>query len=137
MPDRLDRRATLSRRWGFCAILAGLLLASANELALNQPLYRKAALIHIGQSEDEVRATLGQPNTWTSKPGSSAIDGYYYGPVQRWWDWQIVYPIDRWLSKSGLSFPAFCRPEHYPVVISFGTDHRVSRVRYGKTVIDR
>jgi hypothetical protein len=114
-----------------------LFLASANQYVIRQPLYRKAARVRIGSSQEAVIATLGQPTTWTSRPGSTVKDGYYYGPLQSWWDWQVVSSANSLLSRWGISLPAYCRPDDYPVVVSFGPDQRVSRIRYGKTVINK
>lgn len=136
MSDPQNRWTIHARRWALTAIAACLLLAVANHLVINQPLYHKAAKVRIGQSLDEVRATMGVPDSWRYRRQSPDIDRFYYGPLQNWWDWSVVLPFTTWLSRWGYSWNNYFREDDYPVVIRFDANQRVSRVRYGRTVVE-
>lgn len=134
MSDPQNRRGVQARRWIFTAIAVGLLLAAVNELFFNQPLYRQAAKIRLGQSREEVVALLDwPPYSIASVPPDPAFERFYYGPFQTWWDFNVFRPYQRWLSYGiyGVGFGE----DGYPVVIDFDASNRVSRIRYGRTVV--
>jgi hypothetical protein len=131
MTEPRARRAVHTRRWLITVIAACLLLAAANELVINQPLYRKAANVRLGQSLEEVKAVIGSPNFCSLRRQRSDIDRFYYGPIQSWWDWNVVHPTACLIGRS-----YYLSDESYPVVISFDANNRVSRIRYGRTLVE-
>jgi hypothetical protein len=123
-----------ARRWIFTGIAVWALLAAVNDLFFNQPLYRQAAKIRLGQTRDEVFAVLGaSPYSLRSVPPSLPFERHYYGPFQTWWDFNVFHPYESWLSHGsyGIGFGE----DGYPVVIDFDANKRVSRIRYGRTVV--
>ena len=131
MTEPRDRWAVHARRWLITAIAACLLLAAANELVLNQPLYRNAARVRLGQSADEVEATIGPPDWSILQRQRTGIDRMYYGRLQSWWDWQVVQRVANLIDRA-----YWLDDECYPVVIDFDANERVRRIRYGRTVVE-
>jgi hypothetical protein len=131
MTESRDRWIGHARRWLITVIAGCLLLAAANELVLNQPLYRKAARVRLGQTPQEVESTIGPPNWCVLQRQRTTIDRMYYGQLQSWWDWQVVQRVAELINR------AYWLPEEsYPVVICFDANNRVSRIRYGRTVVE-
>jgi|EndMetStandDraft_5_1072996.scaffolds.fasta_scaffold44978_3 hypothetical protein len=128
-----------ARRWAITVLAVWLFAAVANELIINQPLYRKAATIRLGQTQKEVVAILGWPeyslgpSTGPGPPGP-VFEKFFYGPFQTWWDNTIFYPNQKWLSRGqyGIGFGE----DGYPLVIHFDANLRVTRIRYGRTVVE-
>ena len=124
------------RRWAIVIGLLLLSLAAGREVLLNRPLITKARKIQLGQSEADVRAILGLPNMWQSRPVTLSTQRSWYGPVQAHWDWQIAYPINAKLPSWWTRYKLVeCSNRDYPVEIQFDLDQRVTHLRIGRTVI--
>lgn len=122
------------RHWAVLLGLVAIVLAALNQLFVASPLIAKARQIHLGQSEQEVRSVLGQPNMWQSHPGTFTTSRSWYGPVQAWWDWNVAYSINsrlpKWLPVVVHEFSG----SEYPVEIQFDAARRVKLIRIGRTV---
>lgn len=89
----------------------------------------RAAKIKLGDSREQVRAVLGQPNGYLKTSGSS-LGVFLVGGYPEWWTYRFVHhPFTRkfpWLAC--LSFDFSLKPDTNDVAVYFDSSGKVVRV---------
>lgn len=126
----LSKRA---RRW---LLLALGLLATCwlFQHWLHDRISAKASLIRLGQTETEVIAILGTPDSGSSHPHSPVTAKLCYGSLQGFWDSQVAFRLATTIYL-GKKCPFWLSSRRYPVEIGFDLNGRVNTIRIDQVVL--